>query len=194
MLLPFIYIAVILAALSLQKLEFTLSFNNGSIDTALKLGLITIKPGRKKSNGAVGNNKTILIIKALYGVKDKLRKYLRLEKLKISYLSADRDPYNAVMKYNIVNTVMRSALLFAENSRNTKNVSINSEIRFSQENSEISAVLGISVRVWQVIALCFRLDKGVLKSLIKTTRKEETHGKQIERNDAISDERRKKAR
>lgn len=163
--LAFVLIAMIFAVILLSKLKFSFSYSDGQIVTEIRLSIFKLPTDKKKGKKKSSIDAKFRILKSLFGIRNELKEYIRIEKLKISYLSADRDPYNAVMKYNIVNAVTGSALLFAENSRKIRNKSICINTDFTQEEQKTKMVLGLSIRVWQIALLCFRMDESILKLL-----------------------------
>lgn len=158
--------AAITAALPLIKLKFSYSHLNGKSEKVLTLGGIRLPTDRKRSGTARDKKNTFRLIKALFGIKDELLKRITIEIIKISYVSADRDPYNAVMKYNIVNAVTGSALFFAENSLKIKDSSVYICCDHAAERSSIEIEFEISIRACAFVAVCLRSDKSLLKLLI----------------------------
>lgn len=176
-----IALLIIAVVLSL-RLRIFFSFNNGK--TEFYIGLFFFKrPIRRKKSSSGGpslkKNELYKLLKAVLSAASELRRKIIIEKLKIYCIEADPDPYNAVMKYNVINAAVGSALPFVEKAFNIKKKEIYTDVNTSSAKSKTILELGISLKLFELLHPLLHVGLAVLKILVDR-RKVKNYGKQAE--------------
>ena len=165
-----IIVIFILFALLFLKVTLIVRYD-GRTSAWIKILFIRIRLKKKKTNSNKSRNTGLpkLLIRSFEG----LRKWSTVEYLDVDFISAGEDPYEAVMRYNMVDLLLYSLLeLF-----NIKKYSINTDIDTEADESTLVFGFGISMRALHILHLLFR-------SILEVH-----NGKQTERNDAVGNER-----
>lgn len=130
-------------------------------------------------------NELYLSLNAAIKAYNKIKKSIVIENINIYFISADDDPYTAVMKYNAANSFAFSLMTYLENCFNVKkhNINIDTDMTGNESITELSAEL--SLRFGHIL---YAVSVYMLE-MIKFGRRSK-NGKQTKRNDAVGDEQR----
>lgn len=168
-------IAVLVLALLMLRLKINISYADGDIKTELRFSVLKIPLDKKKDPASkkpiIDKGDLPRVTKAVLGILDGLRQRTVIEKLKISCIPADPDPYNAVIKYNMINAVLGSALSFAEEYFKIKDKQIYTQLDLDRAESMASIAVGISIRALWLLRPGFRIGSEILKIFAEKRRK-----------------------
>lgn len=196
-------IVVVLIALILSiRLGVDISYSDENLKIFVKASVFNFKifpPERKekktenkpKEKTKKQNDKGIIerlgfekedwleLIGVILKVLAKFNHSIVINKFKFYYAVTDLDPYDAVVKYNTINTVAGSLVPFLENNFRIKERDIYIDLGFNQHNLQTDICLIITIRVVQIIILVVMALGSTLKIYVKRKIKASKEGKML---------------
>lgn len=95
------------------------------------------------------------------------KKHIRLEELRLRVLVASEDAADTALRYGAVCALLAPVASFAEaiprRQRNGKNLTVFAECDFLADKPEIDAGIGVSFRVWRLLAVGLGSVKSALR-------------------------------
>lgn len=152
MAIPLIILAILI--IMLLPLCAELNCENGKISASVTLFKIPIYlyPKRNKSTKKKNEKKHDAKLRIAKTVLKTVRSS-SLTMLKLRFISAGDDPYDAVMKYSIANAIAGYFYLFI----NAENKDIVIKTDLNAQKSEFSAFMGLKIRLYKLV---FAISKG----------------------------------
>ena len=129
-----------------------------------------------------------LSLNAAIKAYNKIKKSIVIENLRISFISADADPFNAVMKYNAANAFAFSLFTYLESCHKIENREIDIDTDMTAVKSTLDAAARLSLRLGLIL---YAVSVYMLE-MLKFGRRSK-NGKQAKRNDAVGNEQRQAA-
>lgn len=107
-----------------------------------------------------------LIGNLLSGLTAGVKKHLRVEELRCRVLVASDDAAKTALLYGGVNALLSPLTAFAEavpkKQKNEKKILVNAECDFLADEPELDARIGLSARVWRLLAIGIRSYKDAI--------------------------------
>lgn len=119
---------------------------------------------------------------------NKIKHSIVIDRMDISCICADEDPYTAVIKFNAVNAFSFSLLSYFESCFKVKSreINIDTDMTADKLTTELSAQLSLRLGQIAYFILIFEFETIKLKRRLY-------NGKQTQRNDAVGNEQREAA-
>ena len=123
------------------------------------------KKAKKKKSGA-SLKKRFEIVKIILKTLAKVKRIIVFDKVRISYIAADDDPFNTVREYNAVNSVIGSVIPWFESFFSVKEKEIAIDTDMCSDNSELEFEIKLSIKIFQILYLGLFSGTEVLKLLL----------------------------
>lgn len=185
-------ILLAVALLFYIKISLIASYHAGNFSVTVSALWIkkTLLPKEKKRKEKPKQSlaQSYLSLNAAIKAYNKIKKSVVIEKLRMSLISADAEPFNAVMKYNAANAFAFSLFTYLESCHKIKN----REIDIDTDMTAVKSTLDAAVRVSLRLGLILYAVSVYMLEMLKFGRRSE-NGKQAKRNDAVGNEQRQTA-
>lgn len=149
-----------------------ISCENGKISASVMLLKLPIYLYPKRNKSRKKKKEKKLELNA--GLIGKLLQSISLKMLRLRFISAGDDPYDAVMRYNCANAIAGFFYPFIDADK--RDIEIKTD--FEAKQSELSAFLKLKISIYKLLP--------AIPILIK--QRKTKHGKQIEQHNADNDE------
>lgn len=136
------------------------------------------KKAKKKKSGASLKNR-LEVVKVISKTLGKVKHIIVFDKVRISYIAADDDPFNTVREYNAVNSVIGSVIPWFESFFSVKEKEIAIDTDMCADKSELEFEIKLSIRVFQILYLGLFSGTEVLKLLLSRKADERGEGKAL---------------
>jgi len=197
-----IIIAVLIALILSIRLGVDIGYNDEKLKIFVKASVFNFKiyPSERKEKKTENkskektkkqNDKGIIeklgfetedwleLIGIIFKVLAKFNHSIVINIFKFHYAVTDADPYDAVMKYNTINTVAGSLIPFMESNFRIKNRDIFIDLDFNEHNLPTDIRLVLTIRVLQIIMLVVMALGSTVKIYVKRKIQAAKEGKKL---------------
>lgn len=107
------------------------------------------------------------VIETVFKLMAKFKKSIVFDKIRFVYTVTAPDPYDAVIKYNLVNLAAGSFAPFMENNFKIKDFNVNINLDLDDQRGNIDIHIILTVRIVQLFVLGFTAAFLLLKTYLK---------------------------
>lgn len=196
-------IVVVLIALILSiRLGVDISYNDENLKILVKASVFKFKifpPERtekktdkkQKEKAKKQNDKGIIeklgfekedwleLIGVIFKVLAKFNHSIVINKFKFHYAVTDSDPYDAVVKYNTINTIAGSLVPFIENNFRIKDRDVFIDLDLNKQDIQTDIRLVLTIRVLQIIMLVVMALSSTVRIYVKRKIQAANEGKML---------------
>ena len=176
-------IALVLTALNLLPVGVDAAYADDVFSLSARIGpfrrrLLPKPPEKPKKKSAPPDLKTILgLAKLGLQALDRFRQKLRVQLLRLVFVSGAPDPYDTALEFGYVNAALGALTPLAERALRIEERDIQTGVDFQAEQPRIDARIVCTIRIGQIVVIALAFGIGFLKQKMHAKQARAAHAK-----------------